>query len=94
MYFFQAFQRELGSHQKSVDAINTSGQHLLTEVLDTPSPTKEQLDELNEMWAEICNKSLQKQDRLQQAMKVSACQPFLSVYLCDHLFIVLSYSFI
>ena len=69
-----------------------SGQHLLTEVLDTPSPTKEQLDELNEMWAEICNKSLQKQDRLQQAMKVSTtCQPFLYVYLCDHLFIVLSH---
>ena len=33
----QAFQKELGSYQRSVDAATASGKHLVAEVLDDPT---------------------------------------------------------
>ena len=67
----QAFQKELGSYQRSVDAATASGNHLVAEVLDDPTVTQQDLGEMNEMWEEVCVKSVQKQERLNKAQEVS-----------------------
>ena len=67
----QAFQKELGSYQRSVDAATASGNHLVAEVLDDPTVTQQDLGEVNEMWEEVCVKSVQKQERLNKAQEVS-----------------------
>ena len=66
----QAFQKELGSYQRSVDAATASGNHLVAEVLDDPTVTQQDLGEMNEMWEEVCVKSVQKQERLDKAQEV------------------------
>ena len=65
----QAFQKNLGTRQKSVDAANASGEHLISEVLDDPAVTKQDLQELNEAWENICQLSVRKQDRLDEALE-------------------------
>ena len=66
----QSFQKELGSHQKGVDAANTSGEHLVQEILDDPAITQQDLQELNETWEGICQSSIKKQERLDEAYEV------------------------
>ena len=66
----QAFQKELGSYRRSVDAATASGNHLVAEVLDDPTVTQQDLGEMNEMWEEVCVKSVQKQERLNEAQEV------------------------
>ena len=66
----QAFQKELGSYQRSVDAATASGNHLVAEVLDDPTVTQQDLREMNDMWEEVCVKSVQKQERLNKAQEV------------------------
>ena len=44
-------------------------------VLDNPSAIKDELDELNTMWEDVCNKSTLKLARLMEAMKVSVQSP-------------------
>ena len=66
----QAFQKELGSYQRSVDAATASGNHLVAEVLVDPTVTQQDLGEMNEMWEEVCVKSVQKQERLNKAQEV------------------------
>ena len=56
-------------HKKSVDAANTSGEHLVSEVLDDPAVTEQDLQELNEAWENICQLSVKKQERLDEALK-------------------------
>ena len=74
----QVFQNELGSYQKSIDIITSLGEEL-TEVLDSSSSVKDELEELNLLWDDICNHSVSKQERLQYAMKVCVC---VCVYVC------------
>ena len=69
-YSTQAFQKELGSYQRSVDAATASGNHLVAEVLDDPTVTQQDLGEMNEMWEEVCVKSVQKHERLNEAQEV------------------------
>ena len=71
----QAFQKELGSYQRSVDAATASGNHLVAEVLDDPTVTQQDLGEMNEMWEEVCVKSVQKQERLNKAQEVCNLNP-------------------
>ena len=71
----QAFQKELGSYQRSVDAATASGNHLVAEVLDDPTVTQQDLREMNEMWEEVCVKSVQKQERLNKAQEVCNLNP-------------------
>ena len=44
--------------------------HLVNKILDDPSVTKQELEEMNEMWDTICQKSTQKQERLDTAYQV------------------------
>ena len=66
----QSFQKELGSHQKGVDAANATGKHLVEEILDDPAITRQDLQELNETWEGICQSSIKKQERLDEASQV------------------------
>ena len=52
-------------------AANDSGEQLVSEVLDDPSVTQQDLAELNELWDSVCQQSVSKQERLDQAMVVS-----------------------
>ena len=67
----QAFQKDLGSHQRSVDSANESGDHLISDILDDPAVTKDDLQQLNDNWDELCQQSVDKQDRLDEARKAA-----------------------
>ena len=71
----QAFQKELGSYQRSVDAATTSGNHLVAEVLDDLTATQQDLGEMNEMWKEVCVKLVQKRERLNEVQVVCNLNP-------------------
>ena len=66
---FKAFHEDLEFQQKSIDAINASGRNLMENVLDNPSAIKDEVDELNKMWEEVCSKSTQKHARLMEVIK-------------------------
>ena len=66
---WQKIQKELSKYQKEVDAANTSGEHLISDVLDDPTVTKQDLKELNEAWENTCQLSLKKQERMNEALK-------------------------
>jgi len=63
----QSLQREIGAYQESVDEANAIGEHLISEVLDEPSVTQQDLKELNENWDSVCQRSVAKQERLEEA---------------------------
>ena len=69
MFFFcQSLQKDLDKYIKTVDAANESGQQLIKEILDEPTITKEDMDKLNCAWEELCQQSVDKQDRLNEAL--------------------------
>ena len=72
-FLMQSFQKELGAHQRSVDSANSSGKRLVSEVLDDPTVTQQDMSEMNEVWGTVCEKSVQKQERLDEALEV--CVP-------------------
>ena len=83
----QVFQNELGSYQKSIDIITSLGEEL-TEVLDSSSSVKDELEELNLLWDDICNHSVSKQERLQYAMKVCVCVcVYVCMYVCMYVYV-------
>ena len=59
-----------------MDAATASGNHLVVEVLDDPTVTQQDLGEMNEMWEEVCVKSVQKQERLNEAQEVCNVKPY------------------
>ena len=67
----QSFQKDLGSYQQSVDAANESGEHLVSKVLDNPAITKEDMAQLNHCWEDLCQQSVDKQDRLNEALRAA-----------------------
>ena len=77
----QSFQKELGAHQRSVDSANASGQHLVSEVLDDPAVTQQDMAEMNQVWEGVCEKSVQKQERLNKAHQVQICTMLLYIYM-------------
>ena len=56
-------------HKKNVDAANASGEHLISEVLDEPAVTQQDLRELSEAWENICQLSVGRQERLDEALR-------------------------
>ena len=58
-----------------MDSANSSGQQLVAEVLDDPTVTQQDMREMNNMWNSVCQKSVQKQERLDEAMEV--CNGYL-----------------
>ena len=64
----QSLQKDLDKYIKTVDAANESGQQLIKEILDEPTITKEDMDKLNCAWEELCQQSVDKQDRLNEAL--------------------------
>ena len=66
---WQKFQKELGRYQKEVDTANASGEHLISDILDDPTVTKQDLEELNEAWENTRQLSLKKQERMNEALK-------------------------
>ena len=52
-----------------MDAANASGEHLISEVLDDPAVTQQDVQELNETWENICQLSVRKQERLDEALR-------------------------
>ena len=77
----QSFQKELGAHQRSVDSANASGQHLVSEVLDDPAVTQQDMAEMNQVWEGVCEKSVQKQERINEAHQVKICTMLLYIYI-------------
>ena len=65
------FQKDLGHHQQNVDAANESGEHLISEILDDPTVTKDDLQQLNDSWDKLCQQSVDKQDRLEEAYRAA-----------------------
>ena len=53
-----------------MDSANECGHQLVSEVLDDPVVTQHDLQEMNEMWDSVCQKSVQKQERLDEALEV------------------------
>lgn len=68
-YALQVVQKELGKYQKEVDMANASGEHLISDVLDDPAVTKQDLQDLNEAWENTCQLSVKKQERMAEALK-------------------------
>ena len=60
-----------------MDSANECGHQLVSEVLDDPVVTQHDLQEMNEMWDSVCQKSVQKQERLDEALEV-----LLDIILC------------
>ena len=52
-----------------MDAANASSEHLISEVLDDPTVTQQDIQELNETWENICQLSVRKQERLDEALR-------------------------
>lgn len=62
------------SYQKSIDAVTAAGEHLITR-LDDPSIIKQQLEELKELWHNLCQQAVEKEKRLGKAKEVIILQP-------------------
>ena len=69
LLLWQTFQKELDKYQKEVDTANASGEHLISDILDDPAVTKQDLEELNEAWETTRQLSLKKQERINEALK-------------------------
>ncbi len=54
-----------------MDEANAIGGHLIAEVLDEPSVTQTDLSELNEAWGNVCQRSVVKQGRLEEAYRAA-----------------------
>ena len=65
----QAFQSELESHQKSVDAVTGAGEQLI-DLLNDPSLMRQQLVDLKELWQSVCQQAANKKERLGRALEV------------------------
>lgn len=71
----QVFQKELGKRTVSVQALKRSARELIENTHDDSSWVKVQMLELSTRWETVCNLSVSKQTRLEQALG----QVFLTV---------------
>ncbi|CAG6017434.1 unnamed protein product [Menidia menidia] len=69
----KAFQKELGKRTVSVQALKRSAKELIESSHDDSSWVKVQMQELSTRWETVCNLSVSKQVRLEQAL----CQEFM-----------------
>ena len=68
-----------------MDSANSSGQQLVAEVLDDPSVTQQDMRDMNEMWENVCQKSVQKQERLDDALEVHVCFSYINPFSVGYL---------
>lgn len=66
--FLQVFQKELGKRTVSVQALKRSARELIESSHDDSSWVKVQMQELSTRWESVCNLSVSKQARLEQAL--------------------------
>lgn len=52
-----------------MDEANASGKHLISDVLDDPAVTKQDLEELNEAWETLHQLSLKKREKMNEALE-------------------------
>ena len=71
LFTTQAVQRDLEAYQNNADAANAGGDRLIAEVLDDPTVTQQDLQELNESWNNVCQRSVAKQERLEDAYRAA-----------------------
>lgn len=64
----QVFQKELGKRTVSVQALKRSARELIESSHDDSSWVKVQMQELSTRWESVCNLSVSKQARLEQAL--------------------------
>lgn len=64
----QVFQKELGKRTVSVQALKRSARELMESSHDDSSWVKVQMQELSTRWETVCNLSVSKQARLEQAL--------------------------
>lgn len=64
----QVFQKELGKRTVSVQALKRSARDLIESSNDDSSWVKVQMQELGTRWETVCNLSVSKQARLEQAL--------------------------
>lgn len=64
----QVFQKELGKRTVSVQALKRSARELIESSHDDSSWVKVQMQELSTRWETVCNLSVSKQARLEQAL--------------------------
>lgn len=64
----QVFQKELGKRTVSVQALKRSARELIESSHDDSSWVKVQMQELSTRWESVCNLSVSKQSRLEQAL--------------------------
>lgn len=64
----QVFQKELGKRTVSVQALKRSARELIDSSHDDASWVKVQMQELSTRWETVCNLSVSKQARLEQAL--------------------------
>lgn len=67
-YALQVFQKELGKRTVSVQALKRSARELIESSHDDSSWVKVQMQELSTRWETVCNLSVSKQARLEQAL--------------------------
>lgn len=71
----QVFQKELGKRTVSVQALKRSARELIESSHDDSSWVKVQMQELGTRWETVCNLSVSKQARLEQALcQVQDCR--------------------
>lgn len=76
-----------------MDKLIDLGEDILNEVADIPSPLKEDLNEIKEMWKKICSLSVAKQERLSKALKVVLeCEKILWLRYYSLFFFVTGFS--
>lgn len=68
VWFLQVFQKELGKRTVSVQALKRSARELIENSHDDSSWVKVQMQELSTRWETVCNLSVSKQARLEQAL--------------------------
>jgi soluble cytochrome b562 len=68
-YYVQQLQKEFGDYQKEVDKANASGEHLISDVLDDPTVTKQDLEALNEAWKTTCQLLARQKERMKEALE-------------------------
>lgn len=68
VWTLQVFQKELGKRTVSVQALKRSARELIESSHDDSSWVKVQMQELSTRWESVCNLSVSKQARLEQAL--------------------------
>ncbi len=68
-YCIQQLRKEFDQYEKEVDEANASGEHLISDVLDDPAVTKQDLEALNETLKTTQQLLARQKERVEEALK-------------------------